>query len=141
MLERGYDCLREKKGREQADPEPERDPQSKTRGGHEERERLLCAVCGYPITTRDAAIAVAEKHLHTFFNPAGVLYEIGCFREADGCITVGEPTTDFSWFPGYGWLYTACARCTSHLGWRFESVNGPHGFHGLILKRLVMESE
>lgn len=96
---------------------------------------LACAVCLRPITTTGAGIEAGGAHEHTFTNPHGFRYRIGCFARVEGCIAVGEPSAYWSWFPGYRWQIEICEGCSEHLGWLFRSSD--HGFHGLILDRLV----
>ncbi len=108
---------------------------SKPDEGEGGREVLACARCRRPITTAAARIAVAGAHAHTFVNPHGLEFRIGCFALATGCLQVGEPTTFWSWFPGYAWQIEHCVGCREHLGWEFRSAD--HRFHGLILDRLV----
>jgi len=96
---------------------------------------LVCAQFGVGITRPTNRISIDGGHKHTFANPHGVVFEIGCFAQALGCLAVGEATGDFTWFRGYRWRIAICARCSSHLGWRFESGSG-HTFFGLILDRL-----
>jgi hypothetical protein len=103
----------------------------------EPRRRLLCRRCGSPVTGDRERIAIGGQHLHYRTNPAGVEFEFGCFVAAPGAETVGEPTSEFSWFPGYTWIYSVCGSCGAHLGWFFQGA-GP-SFHGLILARLVSE--
>ena len=43
---------------------------------------LLCARCSSPITTRDQHRTMHGMHEHTFANPHGIIYRIGCFRNA-----------------------------------------------------------
>ncbi|MFH1812033.1 MAG: cereblon family protein [Pseudomonadota bacterium] len=85
------------------------------------------------ITNSRAAIEVQGSHAHHVFNPAGVLFEIGCFAQAPGCSPVGSPSTEFTWFAGHSWRIVVCASCGQHLGWMFtrEAV-----FFGLISNRL-----
>ena len=105
----------------------------------EARERLarvlVCRECGQEITSPDHAFEVGGSHQHTFFNPVGILYEIGCFSQARGCANLGHPSVEFSWFPGFAWRYAHCDRCATHLGWRWES--GGETFFGLILVHLA----
>ncbi len=96
---------------------------------------LVCIHCGGGITRPSSRISVDGGHRHTFANPHGIVFEIGCFAEAEGCLAIGEATDDFSWFRGYKWRIAICSRCSVHLGWRFESSGGDT-FHGLILDRL-----
>lgn len=35
--------------------------------------------------------------------------------------TAGAPSEEFSWFPGYRWTVCVCARCSQHVGWRFDA--------------------
>jgi hypothetical protein len=80
-------------------------------------------------------IGVDGLHRHVFFNPHGLVFELGLFAAAPGCVPVGPLVAEFSWFPGYAWRACLCARCAAHLGWLYRSEAGS-GFHGLILDRL-----
>ena len=95
---------------------------------------IRCKNCGHTITTVDAVISVAGLHRHSFTNPAGIHYTIGCFSAARGCSNMGEPTSEYTWFPGYTWCYSICSKCYNHMGWFYQS--GDSTFYGLILNRL-----
>ena len=105
---------------------------------HGRGRRLACRFCLGPVTSRGDAIDVEGHHLHTFFNPAGLLFEIGCFGAAQGCVVSGQPTEEFAWFAGYRWQYSSCRSCDAHLGWFFSAGARP-SFHGLVVARLVEE--
>lgn len=87
------------------------------------------------MTSERARIEVGGAHEHERMNPAGIAYLIGCFREAPGCVAVGQSSAHFSWFPGCTWRVAVCGSCLGHLGWAFQG--GGITFHGLILARLV----
>jgi hypothetical protein len=93
-----------------------------------------CAACGLNITDREQSILVAGRHVHRCTNPAGFAFEIGCFRQAPGCVAAGEPTLEWTWFAGYRWQIALCRQCGVHLGWRYT---GEDSFFGLILDHLV----
>jgi len=95
---------------------------------------LACAACGEPVTTGAARVDRSGAHAHTFTNPHGLVFRIGCFEQAPGCVTASEPSTLFTWFPGHAWQVAACRACAGHLGWLFS---GKDRFFGLILDRLV----
>lgn len=97
-------------------------------------EAIYCRTCGGVVTAREQKIAVHDSHTHTFFNPAGIVFELGCFRAAPGCHSTGEATSEFTWFAGYVWRFALCRQCSSHLGWFFEM--GDSSFYGLILANL-----
>ncbi len=99
-----------------------------------EEEGLFCRKCGHYITSPDQLIEVNDRHHHTFFNPAGVIYEIGCFSSAAGCVQYGPPSSEFTWFAGFTWRLSLCAICSAQLGWFFRS--GDMAFYGLIVKNL-----
>jgi hypothetical protein len=107
-----------------------------TEGRH--RHRLRCAQCGHSITEAEQRIVVEGAHAHRHRNPAGQVFEIGCFRVAPGCSHSGEATAEFTWFAGYRWDIAWCQQCGTHVGWRYSSVQ-LDGFHGLILDRLTVE--
>ena len=102
----------------------------------EEKEEgmLRCKACDAGIAKQADRISKGGKHLHTFFNPAGIVYEIGCFRRAPGCSKEGPSSREFSWFADYSWQISFCRSCTRHLGWFFSS--GDDVFFGLIINRL-----
>lgn len=100
--------------------------------------RLVCAACGRLVTSRAEAIEVGDHHEHTFVNPAGFVYKIGCFEEAY-CRAEGPTSSHWSWFPGYHWQVVLCAACGVQLGWIFRST--PHTFYGLIVERLAESTE
>jgi len=120
---------------------PDTPPESYTGEEPEEIETegkryILCRQCRHMIATPEEGTWVNGSHRHTFANPVGVVYEIGCFNTAPGCRSIGPATDEFTWFSGYLWRVAICGKCLTHLGWHFISTGG-HGFHGLILDRLV----
>lgn len=103
--------------------------------GLPEESLILCRNCGNTITFPEHIISVNGQHQHTFTNPAGITYEIGCFSSAEGCIMYGEPTAEHSWFKDFTWSFTICSNCLVHLGWFY--LSGSESFFGLIVDRLV----
>ncbi len=101
----------------------------------EKKPSIFCAQCNQEITSQDAIIAIFGKHKHSYYNPAGIQYEVGCFSNAKGCFNTGQPTLEFTWFPGYTWCYSMCSQCMTHLGWYYQSSQ--NGFYGLIINRLT----
>jgi hypothetical protein len=95
---------------------------------------LRCTACGHAIVQEKARIDVDGKHVHTFVNPGGHEYTIRCFAEAPGCAGAGEESTFWTWFPGFAWRMSVCARCLAHVGWSFRSTTA--GFWGLIVGRV-----
>lgn len=91
-----------------------------------------CKKCGHVITS--TAIEVDGQHTHLRLNPSAFAFIFGCFRDAPGCLVVGEPTAEASWFTGHQWQFAMCGGCGAHLGWAFS---GASTFFGLILERLV----
>jgi hypothetical protein len=97
---------------------------------------LLCRQCLQIITHRSQRVVVNGSHEHTFANPHGIVFDIGCFKSAIGCGYIGVPTKEFSWFMGYMWQVAICGSCMAHVGWLFTSYN-LESFTGLILNRLA----
>jgi hypothetical protein len=112
-----------------------REPEKRETPVDESGRVLLCVRCLQAVTTTGARIEISGRHAHTFANPHGFVFHIGCFAVAPGCAAVGEPTTDFTWFPRFAWQIATCQGCREHLGWIFRSTDSR--FHGLILDRLV----
>ena len=106
----------------------------KRRAGSGSARAYWCAACTTRVAAEDAAIAMNGAHRHRFVNPAGVEFEIGCFRDAR-CRVAGAPTLEATWFAGFAWSFALCANCGAHLGWRYDGDGA--AFLGLILARLV----
>jgi hypothetical protein len=100
----------------------------------EKEPLLLCRFCGHAITSPKESISFEGRHSHTFMNPAGIVYTIGCFSEAKGCSLYGNPSSEYTWFTGYRWTVALCGRCGGHMGWHYSS--GESSFYGLILENL-----
>jgi len=99
-------------------------------------KHILCRQCRRIITTPAERIEMQGAHQHTFANPHGSVYQIGCFRSAAGCGYAGQLSDEFSWFTGYSWRVAVCGSCLFHLGWLFISP-GRQSFNGLILDHLI----
>lgn len=132
-----YGLLRREREHEQSRGAPQE--RSEADAGLRQGKRLLCSVCLFPITTSGSRVEIQGSHVHTFANPHGYVYRIGCFLTAPGCLADHRETEEFTWFPGYAWSVEVCGRCLTHMGWRFRGAAG--SFHGLVLDRLVEEDQ
>lgn len=110
-------------------------PITRDESATEAEEWLVCRSCAWPVARARDRIAVDGQHRHNLFNPAGILFEVGCFAAAPGCRFEGEFTEEFTWFPGHAWRYALCGGCGAHLGWEFRNQNA--GFAGLIVTELA----
>ncbi|NQT68596.1 MAG: hypothetical protein HQ552_03350 [Desulfobacteraceae bacterium] len=106
----------------------------------DDEEYILCRQCLHVITSSAERIAVQGLHRHTFANPHGIVFEIGCFRSSRGCGYAGPASNEFAWFQGFSWRVAVCVGCLIHLGWLFTST-GYESFHGLILDRLITQNQ
>jgi len=91
-----------------------------------------CARCGALVTRGQWEMSLNGGHEHVFFNPAGLVFRVLCFREVPGAGTRGEASGLFTWFRGYLWRLASCLTCDAHLGWRYEGSAEPRVFFGLI---------
>ena len=96
---------------------------------------IVCRNCRRHITDPSQAVSINGVHAHTFANPHGYVYDIGCFQSAVGCAIVPPSSTEFTWFSGYDWRLALCGGCDAHLGWFFSGPGS--SFFGLILERLA----
>jgi len=102
-----------------------------------EDDALYCRACGHLVTRTRWRVAIDGRREHLFVNPAGIAFEIACYREAPGAADASPATLEATWFPGFAWRVSICAGCSRHLGWRFEAVDAAQVFFGLIANRLT----
>jgi len=100
-------------------------------------ERWLCAFCHQPVAREGDLVNIHGSSEHTFTNPAGIKFRILLFAQVAGCLNVGTPTLQFTWFSGCAWSYCVCGQCRAHLGWFYT---GLHDFVALIRERIVRAS-
>jgi hypothetical protein len=112
-------------------PEETAEVQERTRS----ERAIVCAACSASITSATHRITSHGSHEHRFMNPAGLLFHIGCFDQAIGCMIVGPASLEYAWFPGFAWRLALCGQCGVQLGWHFRN-DAREGFFGLILDRL-----
>lgn len=124
---------RDGSGGKRPDGTPEERAEAQTE--EEEDDFIICRQCSQIVTHPTERMAADGSHQHTFANPHGIVYDIACFRSANGCAYTGPATGEFTWFRGYQWRIAVCRSCLTHLGWLFTSTSGDY-FHGLILDRL-----
>jgi len=96
---------------------------------------LVCARCAGLVAHARDRIEMAGAHAHSFINPEGAIFRVGCFAAAPGALAWGEPSHHWTWFVGFEWQAAGCRGCAAHLGWAYaaEAVR----FVALILDRLV----
>jgi hypothetical protein len=120
------------------DREPLRQPASETHPNptsSEEERWIVCRQCHQRLTRPSERTAINGSHTHTFANPSGMVFEIGCFRLVSGLGFIGPPSYEFPWFAGHSWQIVICNICQAHLGWCFRGSESRQ-FFGLILDRL-----
>ena len=98
---------------------------------------IYCGICSNVIGRKDDRMEVEGSFQHRLTNPAGITFDLGCFRDALGSTLSGERQAADSWFPGFLWRYAACAECSEHLGWYFDNADA--FFYGLILDRIQID--
>lgn len=132
---RGYYLLFKTK---QKPPEtPEIETHTENDAKHEE-DWYVCRNCQKKLTRPSNRISIQGGHTHTFANPSGIVFEIGCFNSAQGYSFMGPPSTEFAWFAGYSWRILICSSCLIHLGWFFSSIGS--SFFALIKDRIRLQS-
>jgi len=99
---------------------------------------ITCRNCLAPVTRPEYSIQINDGYSHTFANPQGHVYEIGCFFRADGCVKFSDTSDEFSWFKDYVWAVGLCRNCRVQLGWIFLALRPGEcdKFYGLILDQL-----
>jgi cereblon len=110
----------------------------------DESARYVCRACRTPITDGSAVFGPGgAPAVQVFTNPEGRVCQVLTVTQARDLLLVGPATSEYTWFPGYAWRVALCGRCTTHLGWRYEALQGaaPAIFYGLLLSELIEQRE
>jgi hypothetical protein len=93
---------------------------------------VRCRECALPVADPSEVFKLGEGP-QLYLNPHGILHEVLLVQAAHNLLLVGDATTEHTWFAGYAWRIALCARCRSHLGWRYEAADArsPPIFFGL----------
>mmetsp|Transcript_792 Transcript_792/g.2436 ORF Transcript_792/g.2436 Transcript_792/m.2436 type:complete len:350 (+) Transcript_792:158-1207(+) len=81
---------------------------------------LRCTGCSSQLCTASKVLASAAG---LFVNPYGAVHDMVIVSEIMNTETLGRPTKEASWFPGYAWQILYCPTCEEHLGWKFTQAD------------------
>ena len=93
----------------------------KKKGGRESI-CLSCSSCSAPLSALASLVAMSDEGAGgAYCNPAGLVHDVLTVGEVfpNAVALEGEPSAEFSWFPGFAWTVAVCVRCRQHLGWQF----------------------
>ncbi|XP_058119897.1 protein cereblon isoform X2 [Anopheles coustani] len=97
----------------------------------------ICKRCENEVASYSDIFAMSKQGVQTSYcNPSGYVHDTLTVHKTkeDSTITVGPPSAEFSWFPGYSWQIIVCVNCRQHLGWKFVATKKnflPKSFYGL----------
>ena len=100
----------------------EKDDETKKRQKNTESICLSCSSCSAPLSALASLVAMSDEGAGgAYCNPAGLVHDVLTVGEVfpNAVALEGEPSAEFSWFPGFAWTVAVCVRCRQHLGWQF----------------------
>lgn len=102
---------------------------------------FVCRTCDVNIAKAPDICSMSKDGPQSAYcNPDGHIHETITFCRAKHLkLTDFEPSTECSWFPGYGWSIAKCISCDAHMGWKFTAVNEglrPKSFWALTRRSL-----
>jgi len=110
-------------------------------------QKFMCARsgCGIPICNMSNVFPMSpEGPQGTYCNSWGKIHDMITVTELDedlNVTTVGTPSTECCWFPGYQWTIIMCPNCHSHLGWNYLVEDNlpltPKLFYGLCVSAIT----
>ncbi|XP_053947006.1 protein cereblon [Anastrepha ludens] len=96
-----------------------------------------CRYCGNRIANCQQLFAMSKHGVQTqYCNSAGYIHETNTVYQLlpDAITYSGQPSSEFSWFPGYEWHIIVCKICARHIGWKFKALEPnlvPKSFFGI----------
>ncbi|CAI6360372.1 unnamed protein product [Macrosiphum euphorbiae] len=110
-------------------------------------QKYLCAQsgCSAPVCNMNNVFPMSpEGPQSTYCNSWGIIHEMITVTKLDDdldVISVGSPSTECCWFPGYKWTVILCPNCQSHLGWSYLADENltitPRVFYGLSVRAIT----
>ncbi|KFB42716.1 AGAP005299-PA-like protein [Anopheles sinensis] len=98
---------------------------------------FICKRCDNEVASYSDIFAMSKQGVQTSYcNPSGYVHDTLTVHKTkeDSTLTVGAPSAEYSWFPGYSWQIIVCINCRQHLGWKFVATKKnflPKSFYGL----------
>ena len=97
---------------------------------------LCCRNCGETLAQQSDIFSMCKEGPQgSYVNPGGYVHETLTLYKVKNILYIGQPSTEYSWFPGYAWQICQCSYCDSHLGWRFTASSSkklhPKKFYGI----------
>jgi len=106
---------------------------------------LVCRRCSKQLGDQQNIFSMSKEGPQgAFVNPNGHVHETLTLYRAKNLRLVGQPSTEYSWFPGYAWTITECLGCSNHIGWKFTSTNPklrPEKFYGFSRRSIEAKVE
>uniref|UniRef100_A0A0A9YEK0 Protein cereblon n=1 Tax=Lygus hesperus TaxID=30085 RepID=A0A0A9YEK0_LYGHE len=101
-------------------------------------QQYCCHTCDNLIGYQKDFFAMSvEGAQSTYVNPGGYVHDTITLSTATNLIIISNPSTEYSWFPGYAWEIAVCCHCQKHIGWKFTSKKlVPKTFWGLSRQSL-----
>ncbi|VDD88036.1 unnamed protein product [Enterobius vermicularis] len=95
--------------------------------------RIVCKRCGTFLCSLSDIISIStEGNSALYVNPSGYVHDMFTVSKLNSTTPQGNPSAEFSWFPGYEWTIHNCACCRNFIGWRFTSKSlKPRYFYGI----------
>lgn len=102
---------------------------------------INCSNCGNELCASSDVFSLSSQgFMNPFLNPGGVVHEtLTVYKLKNFRLSKAPPSTQHSWFPGYGWQICTCRNCNNHIGWKFTATKPdlkPEKFWGLTRKSI-----
>ena len=79
---------------------------------HKDIHTCQCRRCGKQLGDQQHIFSMSKEGPQgAFVNPGGHVHETLTLHKAKNLRLVGEPSTQYSWFPGYAWTIVECSGC------------------------------
>ncbi|XP_022162806.1 protein cereblon-like [Myzus persicae] len=110
-------------------------------------QKFMCARsgCSAPVCNMSSVFPMSpEGPQGTYCNSWGKIHDMITVTQLDDdldVISVGSPSTECCWFPGYKWTIILCPNCHNHLGWSYMADENlsltPRLFYGLTVSAIT----
>jgi hypothetical protein len=72
-------------------------------------------------------------------NQIAIDFKVITVASANLFLVAGSTSIDNTWFKNFTWTNASCLKCSSYIGWKFDSIIDKNYFFGVNINAIINE--